>query len=256
MNEALLCLFAFLAGFVDAVAGGGGLIQLPALLLFLPGAEANLAGALGVNKFASICGTTVAVAQYARRVPIKWEVVGSAAAVAFAGSFLGARAVSGMRTEVLKPVVLALLVVVALHTFLRKSFGDLHAPKLGRRRELAAGLATGLPLGFYDGFFGPGTGSFLIFIFIGVFGYDFLSASAGAKVVNFATNLAAVLYFGLTGNIQYEIAAPMALCNILGAMAGARLAMLRGNQFVRRLFLGVVCLMIARFGWEVAGLGR
>lgn len=244
--------FAFLAGFIDSVVGGGGLIQLPALLLLLPReASADLASVFGTNKAASICGTGVAVAQYAPRVAINWSSIVPAALAAFVCSYLGAMAVSRFDRELLEPVILVLLVGVAFYTVLRPNLGSLHAPAFSRHHERSLGIVMGAVLGFYDGFFGPGMGSFLIFTFVGLFGFDFLSASASAKVINFATNLAALILFASTGHVLYEYAAPMAVCQILGSVIGTRVAMSRGNRFVRTLFLVVSAVLIARFGWEV-----
>jgi hypothetical protein len=247
-----LSLFAFCAGFVDSVVGGGGLIQLPALFLLLPAELVSVpATVLGTNKLSSICGTSMAVIQYARRVRIPWASILPAGLVAFVFSFLGARVVSLLSGQVLKPLVLCLLVAVAIYTCLQKDFGDLHAPHFTAHREKGFGILVGVVIGFYDGFFGPGTGSFLIFIFIGLFGFDFLTASASAKVINFSTNLSAVLYFAATDHILYRYAVPMAVCNVLGSLAGTRLAILKGNTFVRTFFLIVVAAMILRFGWDV-----
>ena len=251
MELAYLCVFASLAGFVDSVVGGGGLIQLPALFICLPPAHAAVAATvLGTNKLSSICGPGMAVSQYARRIALRWQTLLPSAGAAFVFSWLGARTVAHAPTRTLKPVILVLLVAVAAYTGWRKDFGGLHAPRLSARREIALGLVVGVGIGFYDGFFGPGTGSFLIFIFIGVFGYDFLTSSANAKVINFATNLSAVAYFAATDHILYRYALPMGLCNILGSMAGTRMAILRGNRFVRGFFLVVIAGMILRFGWE------
>jgi uncharacterized membrane protein YfcA len=247
-----LCVLAFLAGLVDSVIGGGGLIQLPALLLVLsPSPADSLATAFGTNKLSSICGTGAAVIQYSRRVRIKWPSILPAGAAAFVFSFLGARVVSSLKPEMLKPLVLVLLVIVGIYTYWRKDFGNLHAPQFTPHRERQLGVLVGIVIGFYDGFFGPGTGSFLIFIFIGLFGFDFLAASASAKVINFATNLSAVGYFAATHQILYHYAFPMGLCNVLGSLTGTRLAILKGNAFVRVFFLVVVAAMILRFGWEV-----
>ena len=149
-----------------------------------------------------------------------------------------------------------LLVVVAVWTYTQKNWGQLHAPKLSARAGRAYAVLVGATIGFYDGFFGPGTGSFLIFAFIGLFGFDFLNASAGAKVVNFATNLAAILYFGATGNIYYAYALPMGVCNVLGSLVGTRLAMLKGNRFVRGFFLCVVAAIIVRLAFDLVPGGR
>ena len=246
-----LCLAAFAAGLVDSVVGGGGLIQLPALFIFLPPTlAASVPLVFGTNKLSSLCGTSVAVAQYARRVRIPWASILPAALAAFAFSALGARAVQSVRSDFLRPFTLALLVAVAIYTYSRKNLGQRHAPKFIGGRERWFAVVIGVVLGFYDGFFGPGTGSFLIFIFIGLFGFDFLTASASAKVINFATNLAAVIIFASCDDILYHYALPMGACNVAGALVGTRLAILKGNPFVRWLFLGVVGVMIARFAWE------
>jgi len=250
-----LCAFAFLAGFVDSMVGGGGLVQLPALFVFLPRELAGqVALVFGTNKLVSICGTGVAAVQYARRMPVRWHSILPAGMAAFVFSFIGARLVAHLEShysQLLRPVIWFLLVAVAVHAFLRKDFGRLHQPQFAAGRERWLGVLVGAGIGFYDGFFGPGTGSFLLFIFIGLFGFDFLNASASAKFVNFTTNLSAVIYFGATGNIRYDFALPMAACNVAGALTGTRLAMLKGNAFVRGFFLAVVTVMILRFGHDI-----
>ena len=252
METVYLCSVAFLAGLIDSVVGGGGLIQLPALLVVLsPAPGDSLAAAFGTNKLSSICGTGAAVIQYSRRVQLKWSSILPAGLAAFVFSFFGARTVSSLKAEVLKPLVLVLLVLVGIYMCWRKDLGNLHAPQFTAHRERQFGVLVGIVIGFYDGFFGPGTGSFLIFIFIGLFGFDFLAASASAKVINFATNLSAVSYFAVTHQILYQHALPMGVCNAIGSIIGARLAILKGNTFVRRFFLVVVAGMILRFGWEV-----
>lgn len=245
---AFLSLFAFLAGLVDSVAGGGGLIQLPALLIFMP--HVAVPTLLGTNKLASICGTSVATLQYARYIRIDWKATMPATLAAFVCSFLGARVTTLLKPEAMRPIVLILLVGVFAYTMIRKDFGSLHLPRLGDKKQLLVSLATGSVIGFYDGFFGPGTGSFLIFVFIGIFGFSFLAASASSKVVNFTTNLAAILYFVFTGNVLYAVALPMAFCNILGAVVGTRLAVLKGNRFVRVIFLVVVAGMILKIAYD------
>lgn len=246
-----LCLFAFMAGFIDSVVGGGGLIQLPALLIFLPGVP--LPTIFGTGKFAGIAGTTAAMVKYVRSVRINYMAILPAALMAFVFSFLGARALSHLDASLLKPLILLLLVLVAIYTFIKKDFGSLHAPKLTESKERLYGLAIGAAIGFYDGFFGPGTGSFLIFIFIGLFGFNFLAASAAAKVVNVATNLSALLYFAWSGHVLYEVAVPMAVCSILGSQLGTRTALKRGVGFVRVLFLVVVSGIILKFAYDTYG---
>lgn len=252
-----LLFFAFLAGFVDAVAGGGGLIQIPALFLFLPAPSAgNMPVVFGTNKFSSVWGTSSAAVQYVRQVKLDWRAVSPAIGSAFVFSFFGAMAVSRLPREVLKPIVLTLLVAVAIYTYCRKSFGQSEAPLFSRARAIWAGMAAGAVIGFYDGFFGPGTGTFLIFVFVRFFGFDFLHASAGAKLVNVATNVAALILFSSTSKILFSYAIPMAICNVLGSLAGSRLAILKGNQFVRKLFLLVILALILRLGYEMLAAGR
>ncbi len=252
MDLSLLCLSAALAGFVDAIVGGGGLIQLPALLLLLPPPlAASIPAVFGTNKMSSVCGTGMAVWQYSRALPVRWGTLLPAAAAAFALSFLGARSVALIRPEILRPLILVLLAVVAVWTFWQKDLGKLHSPKLAPDRERLCALIVGAVIGFYDGFFGPGTGSFLIFAFVGLLGFDFLNASASAKVINLATNLGALSCFISAGQIYWEYAVPMGVCNLLGAFAGARLAMLKGNRFVRGIFLTIVTFLLLRLGWDL-----
>ena len=248
MDIVYLCVFAALAGFIDSVAGGGGLIQLPALLIFLPGAP--VANLLGTNKLASIAGTLFAAGQYSRHVRISVKTTLPATLAALLFSFLGARVASIMNPAVMRVIILFLLAAIVVYTLVRKDFGANHAPIAHDFRHYALSVATGMVLGFYDGFFGPGTGSFLIFIFIGIFGFNFLSASASSKIVNLATNLSAVLYFAFTDNILYALAIPMAASNIIGSLVGTRLAILKGNRFVRVLFLAVVSAMILKLAYD------
>lgn len=247
-NLIFLCFFAFLAGFIDAIVGGGGLIQTPAMLVFLP--QVPIPTLLGTGKVSGIAGTTSALLQYGRSVKINWSAILPAAVTAFIFSFIGARAVSHIPTAALRPVVLVLLVSVAIYTFIKKDLGTLHAPKLRPAREKVYAVLLGLVIGFYDGFFGPGTGSFLIFAFVGLFGFSFLAASASAKLVNVATNLSALAYFAYSGQILYHIGLPMAVCNILGSQVGARLAIARGSGFVRIFFLLIVSAIIFKFAYD------
>lgn len=249
MNLALLMFFAFVAGFIDAIVGGGGLIQLPAFFLAFPALPTPVI--LGSNKFASFSGTGVAVVRYLSTTPVPWRAVWPALITALIFSVIGAQLVSLFNKELVRPVVLVLLIGVALYTFLRKEFGTSKATALDARNTMIISFATGALLGLYDGFFGPGTGTFLIVIYVSVFGFDFLNASVSAKLVNCATNIAALAYFMWTGNIRYDIAIPVALCNMTGNFFGARLAVKKGSRFIRVLFLVVVSGMILKFGYDV-----
>jgi uncharacterized membrane protein YfcA len=239
-----MCAASMLAGFIDAVVGGGGLIQLPAIMILMPGVP--IPTLLGTNKFASFFGTSFAVYRYSRHVKIDWHTLAPAALVAFLFALLGARAVTLLSGAIVRPLVLTLLVVVAIYVFLVKDLGLIHQPKHAPQKARWLGVLVGAVLGFYDGFFGPGMGSFLIFAFVGIFGFDFLSASASAKAVNWATNLASIIYFAATGHIMFGLALAMAASNVLGSALGAQLAITKGSRFVRIFFLVVVTALIAK----------
>jgi uncharacterized membrane protein YfcA len=239
---------ALFAGFVDAVAGGGGLIQVPALLVALPG-EAP-ATVFGTNKLSSIFGTGNAALRYARRIALPWGIALPAAGAAFLFSFMGAAAVAWMPKDVVRPLVLGMLVLVLIYTVARPDFGHVAGARLSAALELKLGLVAGAVLGFYDGFFGPGAGSFMIFAFVHFFRLDFLHASGAAKVVNFATNAAALAYFVPTGHVLWMTGLAMAVFNILGAVMGSRLALRHGSGFVRAVFIVVACILIARLGYD------
>lgn len=250
----MACGAAFVAGLVDAVAGGGGLIQLPALLVIFP--DTPLPFLLGTNKVASVSGTLAALARYIGRVAIPWRAVAPAAGAAFVGSFFGARLVAWLPTAWMRPTVIVLLAGVALFTFLRRDFGATTTAQVRDPvpvKRVLGGVAMGAVLGLYDGFFGPGTGSFLLFGFVMLLGLDFLGASASAKVVNVVTNLAAILAFAWAGQVWWGVAVPMAACNVAGSQVGSRLALARGAPFVRQLFLAVVLLLLGRMTWEWVG---
>ena len=240
---------SFVAGLVDAAVGGGGLIQLPGLFATLP--QQLPAVLMGTNKLSSIAGTATSAWRYARHIRFPWRPVLYATAAAFGFAFLGATAVSLMPKQALRPLILVLLVLMLVYTLVKKDFGALHRPRQIGLRELMIALAMGAAIGFYDGFFGPGTGSFLIFLFIRCFGLDFLRASAASKVVNLATNLAALCFFLPTGKVLLAAALPMAAANILGALTGTRLALHGGTPMIRRLFLVLVVVLITKMGWDI-----
>lgn len=244
----LLFAAALFAGFVDAVAGGGGLIQVPALLVALPGETA--ATVFGTNKLASICGTGNAALRYARRIALPWDIAVPAAAAAFVCAFGGAAAVAWLPKDVVRPLVLCLLVLVMIYTLIKPDLGVVSGSRLAPGSERWRALLVGAVLGFYDGFFGPGTGSFLIFAFVRMFRLDFLHASSAAKVVNFGTNAAALAYFVPSGHVLWIIGLAMAAFNIGGAVLGARLALRHGSRFVRGVFIVVAAVLIARLGYD------
>ncbi len=239
---------AFFAGMIDAVVGGGGLIQIPALFSAMP----NMAPAtlLGTNKFASVWGTVAAAHGYARKIRVQWSTALPAAIAAFALSFVGAYTVTHVSPDFFRKLLPVVLVAVAIYTLSKKDFGSVHAPVHAGRTEKIAAILVGSCIGFYDGFFGPGTGSFLVFLFVRFFGFDFLSSSAVAKVVNVACNVAALLWFGYSGHVLWQLGAVMAVCNVCGSLIGIRLAMRYGTGFVRVLFLIVVGSLIVKTTYD------
>jgi uncharacterized membrane protein YfcA len=245
----MLLVAAAFAGFVDAVAGGGGLIQVPALFAGLPReAPATL---LGTNKIAAIFGTVNAARRYAREVVMPWAVVLPTALSAFLFSYAGAAVVVWLPKEVMRPMVLVLLVAVAVYTLMKPDFGkETRAMLIPAHRLRWVALGVGAVLGFYDGVFGPGVGSFMIFAFVRLFGMDFLHASATAKIVNAATNAGALLLFVPQGHVLWMLGLGMAACNIVGAQFGARLAIRHGSGFVRMVFLTMTSLLILKMGWD------
>ena len=244
----MLLAAALFAGFVDAVAGGGGLIQVPSLLMALP-AESP-ATVFGTNKLASIFGTGNAAVRYARRISLPWRIALPAAAAAFLFSFVGAMAVAWLPKSVMRPLVLGLLVLVLIYTVIKPNFGAVSGVQLAAVQERWWALLVGAVLGFYDGFFGPGAGSFMIFAFVHWFRLDFLHASSAAMVVNFSTNLAALCYFVPSGHVLWMVGLSMAVFNIAGAILGARLALRHGSGFVRGVFIVVASVLIARLGYD------
>nr|WP_188568880.1 TSUP family transporter [Undibacterium terreum] len=248
MDFIVLGMAAFFAGFVDAVVGGGGLIQVPALFSAMPNvAPATL---LGTNKLAGIWGTTAAAVNYVKAVRLRWSMVLPAAAMAFLFAFAGAFAVTHIPPTYLRKSLPFILLAVAVYTFRKKDFGSTHAPLYHGDKERTMAMLVGGGIGFYDGFFGPGTGSFLMFLFVRLFGYDFLSASAVAKVLNVATNAAALLWFGYSNNVIWQVGFAMAVCGVLGSLTGSRLAIKHGSGFVRKMFLLVVAALILKTSYD------
>lgn len=245
----VVCVAALCAGFIDAIVGGGGLVQTPVLFMAFP--NLPVANLLGTTKIPSFSGTAVSLYQYAKRVSIEWKMILWVALAAFCSSMAGSRLVSVVSNQTLKPIILGALILVAIYTYSKKNFGQQKELLLTFNQTLLRGISAGLVIGFYDGFIGPGTGSFLVLIFISVLGQDFLHASAHAKIVNMATNLASIIYFAINGNILFELAIPMAACNMLGGFIGSKFALLKGNKFIRLFFLCVVCATIVRFGYDV-----
>jgi uncharacterized membrane protein YfcA len=234
------------------VVGGGGLIQLPALLLGLP--AASPVEVLATNKLASICGTTVSSATYYRRIRPDPKTFLPLMLLAFVGSAAGAGVAFLIPKGAFDPIVLVALVLVGAYVVLKPSIGGETALRFAGHRHTAVAMLTGLGVGFYDGALGPGTGSFFVFILVGLLGYSFLEASAKARLANWATNLAALCVFVPQGVVLWKVGLLMGLCNLAGGYLGARTAVARGAGFVRVFFIVVVTAFVTRIGGEVLGI--
>ena len=243
-----MCLVAAAAGWIDAVSGGGGLLQLPALLLVMPADRPALA--LGTNKLSSIFGTTAAAVTYGRRELPQLRTALPMAGSAFVGAAVGSLTATRLPPTVFRPIILVALVIVWLFIALRRDFG-LHARDVSRRRSLVTAIVGGVGIGFYDGAVGPGTGSFLIVLLVSAVGFTFLQASATAKVVNVGTNAASLIVFGLTGSVLWLLGLVMAACNVAGAIVGARTAIARGSGFVRLVLLAVTGALIVLLAVQI-----
>jgi uncharacterized membrane protein YfcA len=248
MEWLFVSLASLLAGFVDAIVGGGGLILVPAIFAAFP--HAAPATLLGTGKSASVWGTTMSAWKYSRHVDIPWASLTPAIAVSFAGSFAGAWAVTVISSDFLRKLLPVVLVCVLIYTLLRKDMGRNHAPRYAGRAQTLVACAIGLVIGFYDGFFGPGTGSFFVFLFVRLLGYDFLNASVSAKLLNIATNVAAIVLFSLKGHVWWHFAVPLALANVLGSLLGTHMALRHGTGFVRGIFILVVSALILKTGYD------
>lgn len=243
IDWSVLAPVAFFAGMVDAVVGGGGLIQIPVLLSQFP--HTAIPTLFGTNKLSSITGTAGALWRYTRRVRIPWAVVLPATVAALFGAWGGAALVAWLPRETMRPLVVVMMIAVAIYTFMKKDLGRQVSRAIDRRDRWKGALFGGM-IGLYDGFFGPGTGSFLIFGFVRLFGMDFVQGSASAKVINFATNLSAIAFFASHGPILWQIGLGMAVCNLTGSWIGTHLALKHGASLIRKAFLAVVVMLIAK----------
>jgi uncharacterized protein len=247
---ALLVLAAFAAGWVDAVVGGGGLIQLPALLIGLPPSTAP-AAILGTNKISSVWGTATSSITYATKIKIDWWTVLPLVAASALGSALGAQGAKLLPREYFTPIVLLALIGVGLYTWRRPELGLINERKYDGRKHYGLTVLIGLGVGAYDGILGPGTGSFFVILFVSVLGYGFLEASAKAKIANLVTNLAAIAVFAQAGAILWALGLTMGAANLIGGFLGARTAISRGNAFIRKVFLIVLAGLIIRLTYDL-----
>ncbi|MER6995120.1 TSUP family transporter [Streptomyces sp. NPDC000410] len=246
----LLCLAAALAGWIDAVVGGGGLLLIPALLLGLP--QVPAAHALGTNKAVAIVGTTGAAVTYVRKAPVSVKTAVRIGLFALAGSMGGAFFAAGISSDVLRPVIMVVLLGVAAFVLFRPAFGTATEARgpVTRARVVTAIVLVGGGLGFYDGLFGPGTGTFLVLALTAVLHLDMVTASATAKIVNVCTNAGALAMFAYQGSVLWQLAVLMAVFNLAGGQLGARMALRKGAEFVRGVLLVVVFSLVAKLAFD------
>lgn len=253
LTIALLVAAAFVAGWVDSIVGGGGLIQLPSLLIGLP-AETPVATIAGTNKLPSSMGTAVAASTYLRKVRIDWWGLVPLVAGSALGSALGAQLTHLIDRRAFTPLVLAAIVGVGWYTWRRPALG-LHSDVRHEGWRGYAWLAgIGLSVGLWDGFIGPGTGSFFLILLVAIMGFEFLTATTLAKVANLTTNLAAIAVFGLSGNILWGLGLVMGVANLTGGLLGSRTALRNGNAFVRKVFLAVIVALGAKLSWDLVAM--
>lgn len=245
----LLTLSAFTAGFIDAVVGGGGLIQTPFLLITFP--KMPLPVLFGTNKIAALAGTSIAAFKYAKKISFNYKLLLVIALSSFISSYLGAQIINHIDSNLLKPLILIILIVIAIYTFIKKDLGAIETKELPLNKQMLYGACIGLIVGFYDGFFGPGTGSFFVLGFVVVLGFEFVKASAYAKIVNCVTNISALIVFIHHGHYILHLAILLAVFNIIGSFIGSHLALKKGNGFVRIIFLIIVSIMILKYGYDV-----
>ncbi|MBB1140078.1 TSUP family transporter [Myroides sp. WP-1] len=244
-----LCIVAFCAGFIDAIAGGGGLIQTPLGLALLP--SIPVSSVIGTLKIPAFSGTAMAVQQYLKQTKIQWSYFLVLAALSCGSAFLGSYILTIVNNDFMKPLLLIILVALWVFTYFKKDFTKKHLTEITTQKKYSYGIIIAIVIGFYDGFIGPATGTFFIMGFIFLIGFDFFKASAYAKMINLFTNLGSICLFLLKGQIIWSVALPMAVCNGIGGYCGAKLAILKGQQWVRYVFLFIMLVAILRFGYEV-----
>jgi len=246
---ALLCLVAFIAGFVDSIVGGGGLIQTPLSITLLP--QIPVATTIGSLKIPAFSGTAIAVTQYIKKVKIQWYLFILMAIIAFTSAYLGSYFLTLVSNDFIKPVLLILLIAMGLFTFFKKDFGMSKSGEIKKNKLIFYSILISIIVGLYDGFIGPGTGTFFMVCFVSFLKMDFLTANTHAKLVNLSTNFGSICLFLLKGKIIWSIALPMAICNGLGGYIGSKFALKKGNSIIRKFLMLVIFLSIIRFSWDI-----
>jgi uncharacterized protein len=240
---------AIFAGFIDAVVGGGGLVQVPLLLLLFP--QLSHVQVIASNRFASVAGTAVAAVQYIRSIGVDTAVVVVAGIASAISSFSGTFVMRLIKPDVFKPVLLVVIAILAVYTFIKKDMGNSHKPRFIGNQSLLVCAIIGLVIGFYNGFIGPGTGSLLVFSMVSVMGMNFMNASASSKLINVIADAASLAGFLINGSVVFKLALPMMAGNMLGSYIGSKTAIARGNRFIRYIFLLIIIILIVRLAWDV-----
>lgn len=244
-----LTLVAFVAGFVDAIVGGGGLIMVPSMWVALPAFPVSqVVGTIKIPAFSGIC---IAAWQYAKKIKVNWKLIAVCCPLAFGVALTGSWLLTMVSNDFMKPFLLFVLIGVAIYTFVKKDLGQHSDRSHTPRQQIFLGCLVALIIGFYDGFIGPGAGSFFLLGFVVLLGFQFLHASAYAKLFNATTNCASVILFASKGLVIWSVAIPMAIGCTAGSLLGANYAMTKGNGFVRRFFLVVVTAILIRFAFDV-----
>lgn len=244
----IICPLIFLAGFIDSIAGGGGLISLPSYLFIgLPSHAA-----LGTNKFSSSIGTLIATLRYAKNKQVHYKSAFAAAAAALVGSYCGALLAMAFDEKFLRVLLVIMLPVIAIFVLIRRNFGgENKISELSDKKTIILSAVIGLVLGAYDGFFGPGTGTFLILAFTGIIGLDLATASGNTKIVNLSSNIAALVAFITGGSVAFAVGIPAAVCGMLGNWLGSGLAIKNGAKVIRPVFIGVIALLFGKVLWDL-----
>lgn len=246
---AILCFIAFIAGFVDSIVGGGGLIQTPLSLSLLP--QIPVATVIGSLKIPAFSGTAIALTQYLKKVKVHWKLFVLMAIVAFFSAYLGSYFLTIINNDFMKPLLLFILIGMGIFTFLKKDFGLATAQTIEKKKLIFYSILICFIVGLYDGFIGPGTGTFFMVCFVTFLKMDFLSANTHAKLVNLATNFGSICLFLIKGKVIWSIAIPMAISNGFGGYVGSKFAIKKGNSIVRSFLIFVIFLSILRFGYDI-----
>lgn len=246
----LLCIAGFAAAFVDSIAGGGGLISLPALLA--AGVPTHFA--LGTNKFSSTSASFTSSIKYATSGKVNFKFLRYLLPFSLVGSALGVKTALMIDSRYLKPLVLVLVLTVGIYSLFAKNMGKEDKFKGLNRNNITLGIILAFTMGFYDGFFGPGTGSFLIFGLINIFGFDFINAGGNARVLNFASNLSALVLFALSGKVNYLYGIPVAIVMIFGARLGTIFAIKKGAKFIKPIFITMSLAVAGKMFLELIGV--